>query len=103
MVKTNRSSELYAGDLAIANAIILGVFALEKANKANREKLLRHSQNPEEVVEHVVTTFTWAWEPNADMKDALINLAETNIQSMWEIRDSYGDWTVSAVSISKIL
>ena len=32
-VKTNRSSELYAGDLAIANAIILGVFAHEKANK----------------------------------------------------------------------
>ena len=96
MVKTNRSSELYAGDLAIANAIILGVFAHEKANKANREKLLRHSQNPEEVVEHVVTTFTWAWEPNADMEDALINLAETNIQSMWDIRDSYGNWTVSA-------
>ena len=30
------------------------------------------------------------------MEDALINLAETNIQSMCEVRDSYGNWTVSA-------
>ena len=43
-VKTNRSSELYAGDLAIANAIILGVFAHEKANKANREKLRQNAK-----------------------------------------------------------
>ena len=44
----------------------------------------------------MVTIFTWAWVPNADMEDALMNLAETNIQSVWDIRDSYGNWTVSA-------
>ena len=98
MVKTDRESELYRGDLVIASTLVLAVFAHEKANPENRAKLLSYAQDPEQVLEWIVTTYNYAWEPNADMEAMLIRQAEQAVDRMWESREpNTGNFTIEGL------